>query len=71
VYASEFPRIEFAGNSSRCIKLAVEEGQDLYFSLPVPIFRNVLPFQPKRSALPSLGIATGCSAGRILMHAAA
>jgi len=27
---SEFPRIEFAGNSSQCIKIGVAEGYDYY-----------------------------------------
>ena len=39
----EFPRTIFAGNSSRCIKREVEEGQDYYFSLSVPILSSVLP----------------------------
>jgi len=68
---AEFPRIVFAGNSSQCIKLEVEERQDYYFSLSVSIFRNVLPFHSKRSALPSLEIAIDCNMERILMHDAA
>jgi hypothetical protein len=71
MYAAEFPRIEFAGNSSHCIKLEVKKEQDYYFSLPVPIFRNVLPFQIRRLALPSLTLAVTCNAGRILMQLAA
>jgi len=63
-----FPRIEFAGNSFRCIKLEVEQVQDYYCGLPVPIFRNVLPFQPTTSALPLLGLAATCNAGRILIQ---
>jgi hypothetical protein len=34
----------FAGKSSRCVKLEVEEGDDYYRSLLVPILGSVLPF---------------------------
>src|SRR5215204_1985762 len=41
--AFEFPRMRFAGNSSRCIKPAATEGHDYYRSIPAPILGRVLP----------------------------
>jgi hypothetical protein len=44
--ATEFPRISFAGNSSRCIKTAVAEEHDYYCSLPALTLGSVLLSQP-------------------------
>ena len=68
---SEFPRIEFAGNSSQCIKTEADEEHDYYCSLQPRILGSVLPSQPKKSLLPSLKLAAVCNAGRILMQDAA
>jgi len=49
-------------------KAAATEEQDYFRSLPLPILGRVLPCKPRRSILSSLGLATACSADRILMH---
>jgi hypothetical protein len=68
---AEFPRIVIGGNSPRCIKTEAAEGHGYYRSLLLPILGSVLPSQPKRSVLPSLGLAAVCNADRILMQGAA
>jgi len=68
---AQFPRTLFGDNSSRCIKTDVAEGHDHARSLPMPIPGGVLPSQPKRSVLPSLGLAAVCNGGRILKQDAA
>jgi len=70
-HASEFPRIEFGGNSSNCIKTAASEGHDYYHSLPASTLGSVLPFQSKRTPLSLLGLAAVCNVGRIIMHTVA
>jgi hypothetical protein len=45
LFSLEFPRIEFAGNSSQCIKTAAAEGYDYSRSLPALLLGGVLPFQ--------------------------
>jgi hypothetical protein len=44
----EFPKIIFAGNSSRCIKTAIYEGHQYYRSLPMLNLYSGLPSQPKK-----------------------
>jgi hypothetical protein len=41
VYTNEFPRIEFAGNSSPCIKTEAAEGHDYYRSPSLLIIGHV------------------------------
>jgi hypothetical protein len=67
----EFPRIEFVGNSYSCIETGAFEGPGCQVSPTTLTLRSVLPFESVRSLLPSLGIATTCNVGRILMHSAA
>ena len=54
----------FGRNSPRCIKTDAAKVRDYYCSLPAPILGSVLPSQPKRSVLQSLGLAAVCKAGR-------
>src|SRR5829696_1337889 len=70
-HAFEFPRIVFAGNSSRCIKTAVFEGHSYYRSLPLPILGHFLASLPKQLILQALELVAVCNASRILMHDAA
>ena len=43
---SEFPRMEFGGNSPHCIKTEADKGHDHYDCSPLPPTDRVLPSQP-------------------------
>jgi hypothetical protein len=60
--------MKFGGNPSLCMKTGMLEGHGCYRRLPTPILGIVLSFELAKSVLLSLGIATTCNAGRILMQ---